>query len=485
MLGFLKPLPEKPLLPEDKIDPTYRRLRWQVFMGIFFGYAAYYFVRSNFDLAQKGLIEAGMYTKTELGVIGIAPGLAYGLSKFFMATVSDRANPKAFLPFGLMLSGLCMTLMGLVPWATSGILIMFILLFLNGWFQGMGWPPCGKTMVHWWSQKERGTIVSIWNTAHNLGGMVPAVLVGLASMIYAANHPEVAKVTFGHVWQQALYYPGIAAMVAAVIIYFVMKDTPQSCGLPPIEVYKNDYPENYDAKKSEQTLSTKEILLNYVLKNRLLWYIAIANVFVYLIRYGVLKWSPVYLGEVKHFDIKATASAYAIYEFAAIPGTLICGWVSDKVFKGKRGLTGFVFMVMVTIAVVVFWLNPATPADQIAYYSTLPWYKNPYQLTDFIMMTIIGFLIYGPVMLIGLHALELAPKKAAGTSAGFTGLFGYLGGTVAASAVIGWAADKYGWDGGFYIMIGGSVIACLLMLVTMMEEGKHKAKIAREDRYGN
>ena len=72
-------------------------------------------------------------------------------------------------------------------------------------------------------------------------------------------------------------------------------------------------------------------------------------------------------------------------------------------------------------------------------------------------MTLIGFLIYGPVMLIGLHALELAPKKAAGTAAGFTGLFGYLGGTVSASAVIGWAAQHYGWDGGFYVMIGGWV----------------------------
>ena len=97
-------------------------------------------------------------------------------------------------------------------------------------------------------------------------------------------------------------------------------------------------------------------------------------------------------------------------------------------------------------------------------------------------MTVIGFLIYGPVMLIGLHALELAPKKAAGTAAGFTGLFGYLGGTVAASAVIGWAADTYGWNGGFYIMIGGSVLACVLMLITMVEEAKHKAKIAEEDR---
>ncbi|MBE2896902.1 glycerol-3-phosphate transporter [Pasteurellaceae bacterium HPA106] len=485
MIGFLKPSADKPLLPKDQIDPTYRRLRWQVFMGIFFGYAAYYFVRSNFDLAQKGLIEAGLYTKTELGVIGIAPGLAYGLSKFLMASISDRSNPKIFLPVGLALSGLCMTLMGLVPWATSGILIMFIMLFINGWFQGMGWPPCGRTMVHWWSKTERGTIVSIWNTAHNLGGMVPALLVGLATMIYASNHPEVTKVTFGDIWQQALYYPGIAAMVASVVIYFLMKDRPQSCGLPPIEVYKNDYPEDYDEKTAENTLTAKEIFITYVLKNRLLWYIAIANVFVYLIRYGVLKWSPVYLGEVKHFNIKATASAYAIYEFAAIPGTLICGWMSDKVFKGKRGLTGLVFMIMVTVAVIVFWLNPATPADEMAKYAELPWYQNPYQLTDFIMMTVIGFLIYGPVMLIGLHALELAPKNAAGTAAGFTGLFGYLGGTVAASAIIGWAADKYGWDGGFYIMVGGAIIACLLLLLTMIEEGKHKARIAAGDRYGN
>lgn len=477
MYGIFKPAAFKPMLTADKIDPTYRRLRWQVFMGIFLGYAAYYVVRSNFDLAQRGLIEAGLYTKTELGVIGMAFGLAYGLSKFFMAAISDRSNPKIFLPFGLALSGLCMTLMGLMPWATSGILIMFVMLFLNGWFQGMGWPPCGRTMVHWWSKKERGRIVSIWNTAHNLGGMIPPLLVVLASMIYAANHPDVTEVTLGHIWQEALYYPGIAAMIASVFIYLIMKDKPQTCGLPAIEVYKNDYPEDYDEQKSESSLTTKEIFVTYVLKNRLLWYIAIANAFVYLIRYGVLKWSPVYLGEVKHFNIEATASAYAIYEFAAIPGTLLCGWVSDTLFKGKRGLTGLVFMALVTVAVTILWMNPATPDAEMAYYATLPWYKNPYQLTDFIMMTVIGFLIYGPVMLIGLHALELAPKNAAGTAAGFTGLFGYLGGSLAASAIIGWAADKYGWDGGFYIMIGGAILACILMLITMLEESKHKARL--------
>ena len=163
MIGFLKPAEHKPRLPAEQIDPTYRRLRWQVFAGIFFGYAAYYFVRRNFDLAMPGMIEAGMYTKAELGGIGTAIGLAYGLSKFFMASISDRANARVFLSLGLVLSGLTMVAMGLFPWATSSAFIIFVLLFINSWFQGMGWPPCGRTMVHWWSKSERGPIVSVWN----------------------------------------------------------------------------------------------------------------------------------------------------------------------------------------------------------------------------------------------------------------------------------------------------------------------------------
>ncbi|WP_121020896.1 glycerol-3-phosphate transporter [Helicobacter vulpis] len=478
MFGPFKNAPHKPPLQADKVDPTYRSLRYQVFLGIFFGYAAYYFTRSNFDLAQKGLIEAGLYTKTQLGIIGTGMGLAYGLSKFFMASLSDRSNPKVFLPTGLLLSGLCMTLMGLAPWATSSVAVMFVFIFLNSWFQGMGWPACGRTMVHWWSSRERGSVVSVWNCAHNVGGMVPGMMVLLAGALYFSQHGVQASAK--DIWHQALYYPGILAMLMAVPVFLVMKDTPQSCGLPPIEKWRNDYPPNYDEKTYEHNLSTKEIFITHVLKNKLLWAIALANVFVYLIRYGVLKWSPVYLGEVKHFNIKGTAWAYTLYELAAIPGTLLCGFVSDKIFKGKRGLTGLIFMSLTTLAVLALWLNPATPKDQLAHY--VHWYNNPHQLLDFILMTTIGFLIYGPVMLIGLHALELAPKKAAGTAAGFTGLFGYLGGTVSASALIGFVADRFGWDGGFYVMVGGGVCAVVLMLVVMLAENKHKASLS--DHYG-
>lgn len=134
--------------------------------------------------------------------------------------------------------------------------------------------------------------------------------------------------------------------------------------------------------------------MQYILPNKLLWYIAVANVFVYLLRYGILDWSPTYLKEVKHFALDKSSRAYFLYEYAGIPGTLLCGWMSDKVFKGNRGATGVFFMTTVTIATVVYWLNPP---------------GNPG--VDMACMIIIGFLIYGPVMLIGLHALELAPKS--------------------------------------------------------------------------
>lgn len=445
MLKFLQPAAHIARLPADQIDPVYKKLRWQIFMGIFFGYAAYYLVRKNFALAIPYLQEEG-FTKADLGFALSAISIAYGFSKFISGSFSDRSNPRVFLPLGLILSGGIMLLMGLVPWATSSITVMFVLLFLCGWFQGMGWPPCGRTMVHWWSQKERGGIVSVWNCAHNIGGGLPPLLFLWGMYLFSD-------------WHSAFYMPAIGTFIVAVFAYMTMRDTPQSCGLPPIEEYKNDYPADYSAKNEEE-ISAKQIFMTYVLPNKALWLIAIANVFVYLLRYGVLDWSPAYLREIKHMTLDTSSWAYFFYEYAGIPGTLFCGWVSDRVFKGNRAVTGVFFMVLVTIATVVFYLNPAGHAT-----------------IDMVCMITIGFLIYGPVMLIGLHALELAHKKAAGTAAGFTGLFGYLGGSVAASALMGWTVEHFGWDAGFGILIGGSAISVLLLLIVAFTEKSHKAKL--------
>src|SRR5579863_6287540 len=252
MFGLLRPEAFAAPLPADAIDPTYRRLRRRVFVGIFLGYAGYYLVRNNLALAIPDILrEHPQYTKAQLGTALTGLSIAYGLSKFLMGSVSDRSNPRYFLPLGLLLSSAIMAAFGLSQAAFASVSAIVAVQVLNGWVQGMGWPPCGKTMVHWFSTKERGLTVSVWNTAHNVGGALVANLALLGVLLL-------------HDWRAKFYFnAGIAAAVA-VGVFFLLQDTPQSRGLPPIEQYRNDYPPGY-SEADERILSFRDILFKYVL----------------------------------------------------------------------------------------------------------------------------------------------------------------------------------------------------------------------------
>lgn len=431
MFNFLNPAAPIGHMPDDKIPSSYKKYRFQVFVSIFIGYAAYYFIRKNFNMAAPYLIETYGYSKAQIGFVGSALGLAYGISKFVMGNVSDRCNPRYFLPLGLILAAIANIMLGFA----SSVPLLFVLMLLNGWFQGMGWPPCGRTLAHWFSPKERGTWMAIWNVAHNVGAaLVPTItLAGYA--LFAA-------------WRGMFYFPALISIAIAIFVLIFLRDTPQSVGLPPIEEYRNDYPEiQIDPKDMERELSGKEILFNYVLNNKYIWYIAIANIFIYLVRYGLLDWIPVYLKEAKGFNINEAGVTFALYEWAAIPGTIIVGWLSDKVFHGRRAPMAIICMIGVMAAVFLYWKSESMSAINIAIASA-------------------GALIYGPVMLIGVAALDYVPKKAAGTAAGLTGLFGYVGGSVAASFIVGIIADKFSWNGAFLLILASCVLAIIFLIPT-------------------
>jgi len=433
MIGVPTPAAETPRLPADRVDLEYRRLRRQVFLGIFVGYAAYYLVRNTFALAVPDLLK--LYpgsTKAMWGTAMTGLSLAYGLSKFLMGSVSDRSNPKYFLPLGLLLSAGIIFASGTLKWIYSSLALVVALQTLNGWVQGMGWPPCGKTMVHWWSTKERGLTVATWNVAHNVGGALVASFAAIGLGLF-------------NDWGAKFYFNAVIAAAVAVGVFFLLRDTPQSCGLPPVEEYKNDYPPDYSADH-ERVFTYKEIFFEHVLTNRYLWAIAVANAFVYFVRYGVVNWIPTYLETAKGFSFKQSAWGWSLYEWAAIPGTLACGWVSDKYFRGRRAPANMLFMGLTLVAVVVYWLNIHGPL----------W-------IDYAALIAIGFLIYGPIMIIGLHALDLVPKKAAGTAAGFTGFFGYVFGSAIAGTGVGWIADHWGWNGVFLTMV-----ACCLLTIAFV-----------------
>ncbi|MDO4210685.1 MAG: MFS transporter [Bacteroidales bacterium] len=462
-MSFLSPPAHKPRIEGD-IDGRYSALRWQVFIGAFIGYAAFYIVRKNFSMAIPMLADFDI-TKGDLGLALGANAVAYALSKFLMGSVSDRSDARKFLPLGLILASIAMAFM-VVPITGLDLInhperrglaitLMAVLNFLVGWFNGMGWPPCGRVMTHWFSQSERGTWMSVWNCAHNVGGglvgpMATYGAVWFGSMFYGQNEQL-------YFLAGTYLFPAATAFLIAILAYLLLRDNPQSCGLPSIEEYRNDYPANYSAK-SEEVLPVKEIFMKHVFSNRLLWFIAISNAFVYMVRYGCLDWAPTMLSD-KGIDIKSAGWAYFAYEYAAIPGTIICGIVSDKIFHGKRAMPTVIFMTLVALFIGLYWyaFNMSDPSLTL-----IVW-----------CMIGIGFFIYGPVMLIGVQALDLAPKNAAGTAAGFTGFFGYFFGTaILANWLVGVVADTMGWDATFGMLLVACVLSIVFMLLTVGKEQK-------------
>src|SRR5664279_255218 len=422
---LFRPAAHVSMLPAEQVRQLYPKFRWRILESTFIGYATFYFVRNNLPVVSKEMGQALHYSKGQIGDMLAMTAIAYGIGKFVLGAWSDRSNPRYFMPAGLLVTALCNFLFG----AASSYSVHLTLWTLNGLAQGMGWAPCGRSLGHWYSVRERGTVFAFWNLAVNVGG-------GLTGLIAAYSTAWMG-------WRSAFYVPGVLAVLCAVYLIVRLRDTPQSVGLPPIEEYRNEYPEQ-GGRDREAELGTRELVVTYILHNRYLWLFAAANFFVYLTRYSMLDWGPTYLKEVKHASLEQGGFSTAIYELGGMFSTVLMGWLSDKA-GGRRGMISVLCMVPVFLA---FGGILYAPPGML-------W-------LDLTLFGIIGFFIYPPVMLLGVAGLDFTSKKAIGTAAGFIGLFGYLGRTAQGKG-IGTLAERYGWNAAFYGILASTLLGILLL----------------------
>jgi len=435
ILRVFAPAPHRPILPDGEVRRRYPRLRYQVLEATFLGYAMFYLVRNNLGTVAKDIEEGLRYSHDQVGNLLAITAITYGVGKFLMGALSDRSNPRLFMACGLLLTAACNFAFGAV--ADYGVHLA--LWGLNGLIQGMGWPPCGRTIGHWFSVRERGSVFAVWNIAHNVGGGIAGALAGRCAAAWG--------------YEYAFFVPGIIATVGALYLLWRLRDTPQSEGLPPVEVYRNDFPTGDGAACAipERELSFRELLVQHVLRNKALWLVATANFFVYIARYAMLDWGPTYLREMKGADAIQGGDAVMYIEFAGIPSTLLMGWLSDRL-GGRRGMVSLLCMLPVALAFTGILLNPP---------GTL-WLDN-------LLLGVVGFFVYPPVMLLGVAALDLTSKKAVGTAAGFVGLFGYLGRTAQAKS-FGWILQTVapGDSAMAWHLVMWSIVGCALLAVVLL-----------------
>lgn len=386
MLSIFKAGPAANKVPAEKVQETYGRYRIQALLSVFLGYLAYYIVRNNFTLSTPYLKEHLDLSATQIGLLSSCMLIAYGISKGIMSSLADKASPKVFMACGLVLCAIVNVGLGF----STGFWIFAALVVFNGLFQGMGVGPSFITIANWFPRKERGRVGAFWNISHNVGGGIVAPIVGAAFAILGSEH-----------WQSASYIvPAGVAVLFAFIVLILGKGSPHQEGLPALEQMMPEEKVVLNSRHTDQApenMSAFQIFCTYVLRNKNAWYVSLVDVFVYMVRFGMISWLPIYLLTEKHFSKEQMSIAFLFFEWAAIPSTLLAGWLTDKLFKGRRMPLAMICMALIFVCLIGYW-------------------KSESLLMVTIFAAIVGCLIYVPQFLASVQTMEIVPSFAVGSA---------------------------------------------------------------------
>ena len=446
-------------------------------------YALYYFVRKNFSIAMPGLTAEFGVSKVSLGLFLTLHGIIYGLSRFVNGIISDRNSARIVLSVGLLLCAIANILFGfsdtIAGWivaiannagttvAFSSVLIYFmgIVWVINGYLQGMGVPPCTKTLTQWIHPKELATKVSIWNMSHSIGAGLVFGLCGWYIMPHmgvdmSANAEAVANIasnlnleitdpkvinfaTHYYAWRWCFIIPAIFALVGAVGTFFTLKDSPSDVGLPEIMGDKKAI-----VRTPEESAEYKAFIRRKVFGNPLIWILAVTNFFVYIVRFAALDWGPTLLTESKGLSLAMATTLCIVFEFVGGNiGMVFFGWLTDHLFKNRAHRTCLVCMLGAAASIALFWAVPTGAAWWI-------------QILPF---TLIGFFIYGPQALLGIAAANQATNRASATANGILGIFGYAS-TLISGVGFGFVAQNYGWSAAYVTIFIMALLGALTLL---------------------
>ena len=431
---------DKPVLTdESKIKKIFNRKRNSVLWSVVFGYGIFYIGRLTISVAKKPMMDAGIVDATELVIIGSLLFYTYAFGKLTNGFLADRANIAKFMSTGLGISAIMNLFFGF----TTAFWGFAVLWAINGWFQSMGSAPAVVSVTQWFSSKERGTYYGIWAASHNIGEGL--TFIGTATVISIWG------------WQAGFIVPGVICLIVAIILFFTLQDRPETYGLPNVLAFKNETSEKPKTKKS-----IKDFQLD-VLKSPVVIKVGLSATFLYIVRYAIHSWGPLYLQEAKGLGMIEAGTVMGVATMFGLGGAIFSGWFSDRFFHSKRSHPA---LIMALIQIVSLFLIYSLPSNS-------QWMSTAaFGLFEFTLGTLV-------VYIGGLWAVDLLPIKAAGSVKGIIGIFSYIG-----AATQDWISgllidggkttlngvDSYNFDYAFTFWIGAAIIATLVPLTLWKEK---------------
>ena len=388
--------PSEAKVPEDRVDGTYKSLRNRTFWGATMAYSLYYVCRMSLSVIKQPLIDEGVLTAGQLGLVGSALLFVYALGKFLNGFIADYCNIRRFMATGLILSSVANLLMGVLGLLHGSyglpqvaILLSFAFLWgMNGWMQSMGAPPGVISLSRWFPQSKRGTWYGIFSASPYLGETLS--FIATAAVVSA----------FG--WRYGFISAAVAGFVGSAVILLFVSDTPESRGLPSVQKLSGE------SLTKEDKMPTKE-LQKLILRHPGIWVIAVSSAFIYITKYAVAGWGVLFLQKAGGFSLEDASRVIAFSAAFGVLGTVLAGWLSDTVFRGDRVKPAIVSGILGTLSLGLFLFAGGG------------FFLNIFYVSLFSLSTGVLYCIVA-----GLMAVDIVPRKATGAALGIVGISSYV-----------------------------------------------------------
>ena len=386
--------PSKEKVSPENVAGTYKSLRGRTFWGVTIAYSLYYVCRMSINVVKQPLIDEGILSAGQLGLIGSALLFVYAVGKFLNGFIADYCNIRRFMATGLFISAVVNLLMGvfglfgnMLP--TMLIFMSFAILWgVNGWMQSMGSAPGVISLSRWFPQSKRGSYYSLFSSSPYIGEFI--------------SYNLLALVVGWLGWQAGFITAALAGLAGALIILLFVSDTPESKGLPSVQELSGE------ALTKEDKMPTRE-LQKMILKHPGIWVIAISSAFIYITKYAVAGWGVLFLQKARNFDLAEASQVIAFSAIFGILGTVLAGWLSDRMFNGDRAKPAVLSGIISTSSLILFLFVGGGFVLNIFYVSL-------FSLSTGVLYCIVA----------GLMAVDIVPRKATGAALGVVGISSYV-----------------------------------------------------------
>ncbi len=377
------------------------RYRWAIFAVLASIYFFVYFHRTSTAVLADRIMEEFAVSALAVGVMSSAYFYPYAALQIPVGVLSDTKGPrKTTTMFTLIAFAGTM----LFAMANSFAMAVFARFLIGIGVSGV-YIPTIKALSQWFKKHEFATLTGTLFAVGNSGALLAAYPLAMMAILFG--------------WRTAFLLIGIVTLILAITCWAVVRDSPQSAGLRPL----NEHP----AEKRRFHDNIK-----VVLTNPYLWLMAVSS----FMRYGITMgyqglWGGPYLMDVYGMNRAEAGAVLMMVGVGTIIGAPTIGFLSDRVFSTRKW-----FLVAGGIGLTISLLPLAFLTDRL----------NPEML--YLISLMIGFFGgAGPVAYA--YIKEIFPLDMTGTATSILNVFPLLGGA-AFQITMGYLMDVVGKSDGVY-----------------------------------